>query len=425
MSRILDLVHSHTNWRNESINLLPSENILSPAVLEALGSDLSSRYSLEIHDIVHGEYVENAYRGTKFSEEIIHHAGKLACEVFDSKFAVTDALSGHIAGMIALLSSLKKGDLMLTTPIEFGGYDGYTPGYYPEMFGFNADFLPFDPDVWNLSDEAPGVIRKTKPRGVVIGTSYILFPYDLKPLREACDEAGSRLLFDASHVLGLIAGGEFQPDAMKYCDIVYGSTHKTFFGPQGGLLLTNDEDLFSEMRKNLTWRTIDNPHLNRIAGLGIALEEMKMWGKEYASRVVRNSQALGRQLYDLDVPIKYPPMFSRSHQLHLDSGLLKEKFGLSMNDFGKKLEENYLITDAVGRLGTAEITRIGMKEKDMTTLAGFIHRAIQGSDGDGGGDNVGGPGGGRGGYGGGERGLAREVREFRARFGLEFTLDRE
>ena len=86
-------------------------------MLEALGSDLSSRYSLEIHAEVHGEYVENAYRGTKFSEEIIHHAEKLACEVFGCKFAVTDALSGHIAGMIALLSSITKDDLMLTTPI--------------------------------------------------------------------------------------------------------------------------------------------------------------------------------------------------------------------------------------------------------------------------------------------------------------------
>jgi len=381
MSRILDLVHAHNEWRNETINLLPSENILSPAVLEALGSDLSSRYSLEIHAVVHGEYVENAYRGTKFSEEIIHHAENLACEVFGANYAVTDTLSGHVAGMVALLSTMKRGELMLTTPIEYGGYDGYTPGYYPEMFGYNADFLPFDAYSWNLSEEAPDVIRRKKPTGVVIGTSYILFPFDLKPLRDACDEVGSRLLFDASHVLGLIAGGEFQPDAMRYCDILYGSTHKSFFGPQGGLLLTNDEELFKEMRRNLTWRTIDNPHLNRIAGLGISLEEMKRWGSDYASQVVRNSQVLGRELSELGVPIKYPPLFSKSHQLHPDSDRLKEKYGLTMNDFGKRLEENYLIVDAVGRLGTAEITRIGMKEVDMRVLAGFIVRALEGGGG--------------------------------------------
>jgi len=408
MSTILDLVHSHEVWRNQTINLLPSENILSPAVLEALGSDLSSRYSLEIHDEVHGEYVENAYRGTKFSEEIIHHAEKLSCEVFGSKYAVTDALSGHIAGMVALLSTLKKNELMLTTPIEYGGYDGYTPDYFPEMFGYKGDFLPFDPLAWNLSEDTPEIIRKKKAKAVVIGSSYILFPYDLKPLREVCDDVGAKLLFDASHVLGLIAGDEFQPDAMKYCDIVYGSTHKSFFGPQGGLLLTNDEELHSEMRKNLTWRTIDNPHLNRIAGLGIALEEMKRWGKEYAAQIVRNSKMLGMGLYDLEVPIKHQYRFSQSHQLHLDSDLLKKVYGLTMNEFGKRLEDNYLIPDAVGRLGTAEITRIGMREEDMLVVAGFIRQAIEGKRDVGGGKG---------------QGLKEKVMEFRNRFTLMFTDD--
>ena len=414
MSRILDLVHSHNDWRSQTINLLPSENMLSPAVLEALGSDLSSRYSLEIHTEVHGEYVENAYRGTKFSEEIIHHTEKLACEVFGAKYAVTDALSGHVAGMVALLSTLKKNELLLTTPIEFGGYDGYTPDYFPEMFGFQGDFLPFDEKEWNLSQDAPEVIWKKKPNSVVIGSSYILFPYDLKPLREACYDVGASLLFDASHVLGLIAGDEFQPDAMKYCDVVYGSTHKSFFGPQGGLLLTNDEELHSEMRKNLTWRTIDNPHLNRIAGLGIALEEMKRWGSDYAQQVIGNSQALGKELFDLGVPIKFPPQFSGSHQLHIDAELLMDRFGLSMNDLGKRLEEYNLISDAVGRLGTAEITRMGMKEVHMRELAGLIHKAMIG-------EVIGEENGSTAGEGMREN-LKEKVMEFRKRFELQYCI---
>lgn len=401
MSTILDLVHAHDDWRTKTINLLPSENLLSPAILEALGSDLSSRYSLEIHDVVHGEYVENAYRGTRISEEIIHTTEKLACEVFGSKYAVTDALSGHVALMIVLLSCIEKGGLQLTTEIEYGGYDGYTPDFCPEMFGYTADYLPFDPNAWNLEDTAPDVIREKKPQTIVIGSSYILFPYDLKPLREACDEVGGRLVFDASHILGLIAGGEFQPDAMKYCDAVYGSTHKSFFGPQGGLILTNDEELHTKLRSNLTWRTIDNPHLNRIAGLGIALEEMKRWGKDYATRVVKNSQALGKELFDLGIPIKFPPRFSESHQLHIDSELLMDRFDLSMNDLGKRLEEHNIIADAVGRLGTAEVTRIGMQEKDMPLLAEFVLRAMKGNEG---------------------AELGEEVKRFREQFTIQFTL---
>ncbi len=393
---ISHLVRNHNNWRNQTINLLPSENILSPAVLEALGSDLSSRYSLEIHAVVHGEYVENAYRGTRFSEEIIHQTERLACNVFSSKYAVTDCLSGHIAGMNMVLSGMKKGELLMTTPIEYGGYDGYTRDYFPEMFGYRSGYLPFDESRWNLSDTAPDAIRKERPGMVVIGTSYILFPYDLKPLREACDDVGARLVFDASHVLGLIAGGEFQPDAVKMCDAVYGSTHKSFFGPQGGLILTNDEEYHEEMRKNLTWRTIDNPHLNRIAGLGIALEEMERWAGEYAAQVVKNSRTLGRELYERDVPVKYPPEFSASHQLHFEGERLRERFGLGLNEAGKKLEENHLIADAVGRLGTAEVTRIGMKEKDMQVVGALVKAALTG-------DSVG-----------------EEVKGFRKKFALKF-----
>ena len=135
MTSILDLVHRHNTWRKQTINLLASENVLSPAVMEALGSDLSSRYSLELHEIVHGGYVDNAYCGAKFSERIIHRTEELACEVFGSGFAVTDCLSGHIAGMNVLLSTMKKGETLMNVPIEYGGYDGYAPDYLPDMFG--------------------------------------------------------------------------------------------------------------------------------------------------------------------------------------------------------------------------------------------------------------------------------------------------
>lgn len=420
MSTILRLVHAHEGWRGTTLNLLASENILSPMVREALGSDLASRYSLEIHAEVHGEYVENAYRGTRYAEEIIHRTGELACGIFGSRYAVTEPLSGHVAGMVVLLSCLEKRELLLTTAIGNGGYDGYAGDYIPEMFGYRSGHLPFSAEEWKLAETAPDVIRHTGPGAVVVGSSFILFPYDLKPLREACDDVGAVLVYDASHVLGLIAGGEFQPDAMRYCDVVYGSTHKSLFGPQGGIILTNDGDLHERMRFNLTWRTIDNPHLNRIAGLGIALEEMDRWGAEYAGRVVRNARALGRELTDRGVPVARAPAFTESHQLHLDPVGIREGFGLTMNGLGIRLEEHDIIVDAVGRLGTAEATRIGMREPDMATVADLIRRAMA-QDGGGGGDREGSVSEGRVVPSKGD--LAAEVRAFRGRFGMEFTLD--
>ena len=380
MSEILRLVRAHNHFRARSINLLPSENILSTNVKQALGSDLASRYSLEIHDVVHGEYVDNAYFGTKFSEEISHRTTELACKLFGADYAVTDALSGHIAAMTVLLSTMKKGDMLMAISAENGGYDGYMPAYLPEMLGYRMTALPFDNEKFNLSHEAPEAVRKNRPAVVVVGASYILFPYPLKELREACDDVGATLIYDASHVLGLIAGKRFQPEAVRLCHVVYGSTHKSFPGPQGGLILTTHEEIYEKIRKNLTWRTIDNPHLNRIAALGVALEEMLKSGRDYAGMVVENAKVLGKELHALGVHVRFSPQFTLSHQLLLDGEHLQEQYGLSLSDAGKILEENAIIIDAVGRIGTAEITRIGMKTEDMPELAALIHRTIKGED---------------------------------------------
>ena len=377
MSEILRLVREHNYFRGRTINLLPSENFISRNVREALGSDLASRYSLEIHDVVHGEYVDNAYFGTGYAEEVIHRTEGLACRLFGAKYSIVETLSGHIAAMTVLLSTMKKGETLMAVPADFGGYDGYMPDYLPDMLGYNMEVLPFDEERFNLQDKAADAIRHTRPALVVLGASYILFPYELHALREACDEVGARLVYDASHVLGLIAGRKFQPEAVKMCDVVYGSTHKTLPGPQGGLILTNDKELLNKMRENLTWRTIDNPHLNKIAGLGVALEEMVKEGRDYASHVVANARALGSELHALNVPVRFPPEFTESHQLLLDGRRMKEKYDLSLNQAGRILEENALIIDAVGRLGTAEITRIGMREKDMPALAGLISRTLE------------------------------------------------
>ncbi len=377
MSEILRLVREHNYFRGRTINLLPSENFISRNVREALGSDLASRYSLEIHDVVHGEYVDNAYFGTGYAEEVIHRTEGLACRLFGAKYSIVETLSGHIAAMTVLLSTMKKGETFMAISADYGGYDGYMPDYLPDMLGYKMEALPFDEERFNLSDKAVDTIRHTRPAVVILGTSYILFPYELRALREACDEVGARLVYDASHVLGLIAGGKFQPEAVKICDAVYGSTHKTLPGPQGGLILTNDKELLNKMRENLTWRTIDNPHLNRIAGLGAALEEMVKEGRDYASHVVANAKALGSELHALNVPVRFPPEFTESHQLLLDGRRMKERYDLSLNQAGKILEENALIIDAVGRLGTGEITRIGMRERDMPALADLISRTLE------------------------------------------------
>ncbi len=370
-SHILPLVEQHEIWRTEeTISLQASENILSPALKRALGSDLAGRYSLPINGEIHGAFVENAYGGTQYSAEIEERTERLAQDVFGAKYSDVRPLSGHIAAMTVLAVLLKRGDRIMAIDAEQGGYDGYLQEYMSGMLGLEYSPIPFDEERMRVRmEELAGKIREKRPAAVVLGSSYIPFPYDLKAIKEECSDC--LLLYDASHVLGLIAGSGFQPDALRHCDVIYGSTHKTFFGPQGGIILSNNKEIMKKIREKSIWLTYDNTHMHRIAGLGVALEEMKMWGKDYAAAVVRNSKALAKALDENGISVRLGPEYTESHQILLDTLKLRS-MGLYTASFSARLEEQNIITDAVGRLGSQEVTRLGMGEKDMKTISGFI-----------------------------------------------------
>ena len=378
---IMEIVNRHEEWRfYNCINLIPSENVTSPQVRALLSSDMGHRYTLPMGADVHGVSVENCYRGTKYTDEIEDVCRQLACRVFGAKFACVKPLSGHTASMIALLSTMKRGDLLLTLDSKSGGYDGYGAGYLPDILGMKAGILPFDAKTWQLDDKkSADMIKKKKPKAVVIGTSFIMFPFSIDALKPACKSAGGKLLYDASHVLGLIAGDEFQPNPLlNGVDLMFGSTHKSFFGPQGGIMLTNSEEIYKRIEGNITWRTMDNAHWNRIAALAQALSEMERFGAAYARQVVENAKALGKGLHERGFPMKFGGLgFTRSHQLAIDTPKIYSRYGLEPNELAALLERSNIITDAVGRLGTCEATRIGMKKDDMDILAGIMVKAVR------------------------------------------------
>jgi len=393
------MMRAQEKWRvEESINLLASENVSSPQVRALLSSDFGNRYTLPINADYAGEFLENSYRGTKLTTEVELSAEKLACEVFRAKHACVQPLSGHIAAMIAIVSTTSRGDKVCAIPPENGGYDGYAQSYIPDILGLKAVKLPFDDQRYNLDAErAAELIRRQRPRLVIVGASFILFPYDLGPVREACRSADATLAYDGSHVLGLIAGGEFQRPLKEGVDVLYGSTHKSFFGPQGGIIVTDSDRLDGAVRRNLTWRVVDNAHWNRVAALGQALLEMRRFGPAYAKQVVRNAQRLGRELSARGFPVMFEDLgFTRSHQLLMDVRELKAVYGVGINDFSVRLERSNLIIDSVGRLGTAEITRMGAKEKDIPELADIFMEAAEGKQ------------------------VKRKVRAFRERFDMEY-----
>ncbi len=382
MDRIADLVGEHEAWRSRCLNLSPSENVTSPAVRAALGSDLGHRYTFRVDAYLHGHVIENAYRGTRWTEAVEDRVEELLREVYSAEAATARPLSGHIAGVTALAALVPKGGLVMSLLPDDGGYDGYHPPHLPDLMSYTAMDLPWDGSRFQVDTEAAvDGIRGARPDAVVINQSFVLFPPELEPIDEACKEVGARLLYDGSHTLGLIAGGHFQPDAVERSDLLFGSTHKTFFGPQGGLMVARDPEVMARVRASFTLTTQDNAHWNRIAALGVALEEMKVYGARYAYQVISNAKTLARALDEGGLPVRYADRdYTESHQMMLDTAAFEERTGMDPQTLAIRLETQDIIVDAMCRLGTNEMTRKGLVEKDMATVADLVIRASAGEE---------------------------------------------
>jgi glycine hydroxymethyltransferase len=375
--RLAGLIRAHDRWRgSEVFNLLASENAVSPTARRYLGSDLAGRYTLPVESVVHGETIDNSYTGTRYTDAIERLANEAAARVFRARFATTRPLSGHLAALSALVPLLPPGSRLLAIAPEQGGYDGYAPGFVPAMCGYTVRPLPADRPGFRVDGPtATETIRRERPNAVILGQSFFLFPYPLREIAEAAHAVDALVLYDASHVLGLIAGGEFQDPLREGADVVFGSTHKSLPGPQGGLLVTEREDLFRQIDPALVWRVFDNAHWNRIAGLAQTLLELERCGAEYARTTIANARALGGALAGAGVPlVAASDGFTASHQLHLAPAELRARWSLGAGSLARRLERQRILIDLVGRIGTAEIARLGLGPADMPRLADLIVR---------------------------------------------------
>ncbi|MGI0053287.1 MAG: serine hydroxymethyltransferase, partial [Thermoplasmata archaeon] len=345
-------------------------------------SDLAGRYTLPLNSEIDGERIDNSYAGTRYADQIEALADSAARRLFRARCATTRPLSGHIAAMSVLAPLLPRGATYLAIPPEVGGYDGYAPGFLPAVLGHNVrPILAGGPEAPLSADLVREEIRRERPDAVLLGQSFVLFPYPLKEIAEEAHAREALVLYDASHVLGLIAGWQFQDPLREGADVVFGSTHKSFPGPQGGLLLTDREDLFGQLEPALTWRIFDNAHWNRIAAMGQTLLEMERFAADYARETVGSARALARALTERDLPVLGEANgFTASHQLHLDRERIRRRHGVGPGALARRWEGSGLITDLVGRLGTAELTRRGLTPAEMPRLAELLARAGPGRE---------------------------------------------
>lgn len=350
------LVEKHERHRLNGINLIPSENRIFYNARKMLSSDLAGRYESEW------------YGGSRYAREICEKVEKLAQKLFNVRYALITPVSGNICDLAAIFSFSKSGDIIAGIPKENGGY----PFGYEK---FEREFYPLPMKDYVVDEDKLDEVEKDFPL-ILIASSILLFPH---PLGKLSKKFGGVVVYDASHVLGLIAGGKFQQPLKEGARVMIGSTHKSFPGPQGGIVLTNEREVKEKMEEYLLFNyergigLIDNPHVNRIASLGMVMEEMLENGREYASQVIKNAKHLASSIHQMGIPVKFADRgFTESHQILLDMD--KERAGI----FYKKLEENGIFIDCIGRIGVAEVTHVGMKEEEMEEIAHLIADVYEG-----------------------------------------------
>jgi glycine hydroxymethyltransferase len=272
---------------------------------------------------------------------------------------------------------------MMALEVPVGGHISHANVSAAGIRGLRVSPHPFDEKNMNIDPDAmKRDILDKKPKIVLLGGSLFLFPHPVAEAREAADEVDAKVMYDGAHVMGLIAGGKFQDPLKEGADLMVGSTHKTFPGPQGGIILCK-EDIADKIDEAVFPGVVSNHHLHHLAALGIASSEMLEFGREYADQIIKNAKALAEKLYELGFNVLCEDLgFTESHQVAMDVSDIgkasKMAKDLEMNNI--ILNKNLLPWDDVNRsydpsgirLGTQELTRRGLKESEMGEVAEYI-----------------------------------------------------
>lgn len=374
-----DQVDRHHAWFSTCLPMIASENIISPMAREMLLSDFGDRYA---EGLPHQRY----YQGNIYVDEVEDRVVALAKKVFRVSHADPRLISGTVANMAVYFALLEPGDIMTSVALSHGAHISSAKFGAAGMRGVNNINYPFDLDRMAIDvDETAKLIRLVKPRVAAFGQSVFLFPTPLKELGDAFDEAGCDVWYDGAHVLGLIAGGKFQDPLHEGADVLTGSTHKTLPGPQHGILLSNsdDEKFIKKLQRAVFPGVVSNHHLHAMAALGVTLAEFVEFGRAYADQIVRNAKALAQSLHERGIKVLAEKHgFTESHTIATDVSSLGggaqvasdlEKANIITNKNLLPWDTSPVKPSGV-RLGTQELTRIGMKEPQMREVADLFAR---------------------------------------------------
>lgn len=382
--QIHKLILEEEKRQKEVLEMIPSENYASKAVMEALGSVLTNKYS-------EGYPKKRYYQGNRVVDEIEILAQERAKKLFKVPYVNVQPLSGSPANAAVYMAVLNPGDKIMGLSLSFGGHLTHgAPLTFSSRF-FKSVSYDLGYDRFLDFDQIEKLALKEKPKIIVCGFTAYPRIIDFKRFSEIADKVGAYLLADISHITGLIVAG-VHPSPVQYAHIVTTTTHKTLRGPRGAMIMVTDKGLKKnpDLAKKIDSAIIPGlqggPHDNQTAAIAVALlEASKSSFKQYGKQVVNNSKALAKELIKHGFDLVSGG--TENHLILIDlknkkvngavAALALEVAGIVLNKNGVPFDTNPPFYPSGIRLGTPAITTRGLKEKDMLKVASWMNRAVE------------------------------------------------
>lgn len=381
-AELSSLLRDHDRYMDgQCINLYAGTNIMNPRAVKYLASSVGSRPSL-------GYPGEKYEMGMQHAEQIEIIAAELLKEIFKCQFAEFRVGSGSLANLYTYMATTNPGDVVMAFSEAAAGHVTHHQAGAAGLYKLDIHEVPYNAaqmtvDLIALREQ----VQTLHPKLIIVGGSMCLFPYPVAEVRAIADEVGAYVMFDAAHMSGLIAGGEFQQPLAEGAHIMTSSTYKSFGGPPSGMILTNKPELAQRLDAIAYPGLTANFDLSKTAALIVAALDIREYGTDYAKMCIENAQRLAEELATRDVPVHHVAGKGYTASQHvalpahnyaggMTGSLLLEKANLLVSGIGLPLPP--IDGDAFNaiRLGTQEITRWGMKPDDMPQIAELISRVL-------------------------------------------------
>ncbi|MGC9321343.1 MAG: serine hydroxymethyltransferase [Kosmotogaceae bacterium] len=382
--QVFDIMVKELERQRNGLELIASENFVSRAVMEAMGSVMTNKYA-------EGYPSKRYYGGCVFVDEVEELARERAKKLFDAGFANVQPHSGSQANMAAYLAVARPGDTIMGMSLSHGGHltHGSPVNFSGKLFNVVAYGVDKESELIDYS-EVRKLALEAKPSVIIAGGSAYSRIIDFRKFREVADEVGAILMVDMAHFAGLVAAGLY-PNPLDFAHVVTTTTHKTLRGPRGGMILTNDEEIAKSIDKMVFPGTQGGPLMHVIASKAVSFgEALEDNFKVYQQNIVENTRQLAKSLEEKGLRI-----VSGGTDTHLflvdltpinvtgkaaEKALEKADITVNKNTIPKETRSPF-VTSGI-RIGTPAVTTRGMTEKEMPIIANLIIRVLESIEGE-------------------------------------------